>query len=118
MVLDTSEGAELLLGQAPPVAVLTRTVVATLEALRPDFIPKVQLGWRSVNFRHKRAGFICAVFPMPDHVAIIFENGRLLSSTLLEGEGKRVRFIRLNPGEDVPEDEIGLLLAEAVALKA
>jgi len=29
-----------------------------------------------------------------------------------------VRFIRLDPGKDIPEDEIAILLAEAIALKA
>ena len=35
-----------------------------------------------------------------------------------EGDGKQVRFIRFDPGATIPEDEIAILLAEAIALKA
>ncbi len=55
---------------------------------------------------------------MEDHVSLVFEHGRQLSSPLLQGDGKQVRFIRLEPGTDIPEDEIAILLAEAIALKA
>ena len=55
---------------------------------------------------------------MEDHVSLVFEHGRLLSSPLLEGDGKQVRFIRFVPGVEIPEDEIAILLAEAIALKA
>ena len=100
-----------------PVATLTRDAVRLLVDLRPDLEPRVRLGWGSVNFRHPAAGHICAIFPLEHHVSLVFEHGRLLSSPLLEGDGKQVRFIRLLPGAELPADAIGLLLAEAIALK-
>jgi hypothetical protein len=122
---DTST-TDLLLGDLrpilraypEPVAELTRQAAVALVELRPDLEAKVRLGWGSVNYRHPAAGFVCAIFPLEDHVSLVFEHGRQLSSPLLEGDGKQVRFIRLVPGAALPIDEIGLLLAEAIALRA
>ena len=50
----------------------------------------------------------------------VFEHGRLLSSPLLTSDGKvkQVRWIELRPGDDIPVDEIAILIAEAIALRA
>src|SRR5690606_1315093 len=101
-----------------PIGALASKLALTLLNLRPDLEAKARLGWGSVNYRHPVAGFVCAVFPMEDHVSLVFEHGRLLRSPLLEGEGRQVRFIRLEPGAAIPEDDIAILLAEAIALKA
>lgn len=104
----------------PPIGETARRVVATLRRLRPDLSPHVRLGWGSINFRHPRAGHICAVFPLRDRVSLYFEHGRLLGneSGLLQGNAKQVRFIPFEPGQEIPEEALGLLLAEAVALKS
>jgi hypothetical protein len=101
-----------------PIGEMANRLALTLLSLRPDLDAKARLGWGSVNYRHPRAGFVCAIFPMEDHVSLVFEHGRLLSSPLLEGDGKQVRFIRFLPGAEIPEDDIAILLAEAIALKA
>ena len=89
---------------------------------RPDLIPKVQRGWGSVNFRHPAAGFVCAVFPQAreGNVILVFEHGRLLDSPLLvdNGKVKQVRWIPFLPGAGIPVDDIAILLAEAIALRA
>lgn len=113
------QGLDELLGRfQPPIAAVMRETAELVAALRPDLEAKVKPGWGSVNFRHKRAGFVCAVFPQLDHVSLVFEHGRLLSSELLVGDTKQVRWIVLRPGEPLPEDEIGILLAEAIALRS
>lgn len=112
---------ETLLGRhSRPIATLTRGLVATIARLRPDLEGTVRLGWGSINYRHPKAGLICAVFPLADNVRLVFEHGRLLSndSGLLEGEQRQIRSIHLRPGGAIPEDELGLLLAEAVALRS
>jgi len=101
-----------------PIATLASDLALTLLSVRPDLEGKARLGWGSVNYRHPKAGFVCAIFPMEDHVSLVFEHGRLLSSPLLEGDGAQVRFIRFVPGAEIPEDEIAILLAEAIALKS
>jgi hypothetical protein len=81
---------------------------------------RVRTGWGTVNFKHPVAGFVVAVYPSTDHVAVIYQYGRLLSSPLLVGDKKvkQVRWIPLAPGDAIPEDEIGVLLVEAIALRA
>lgn len=101
-----------------PVADLAQNLALTILSVRPDLDGKARLGWGSVNYQHPKAGFVCAIFPMADHVSLVFEHGRLLSSPLLQGNGKQVRYIRFEPGDEIPEDEIAILLAEAIALKA
>ncbi len=110
---------DLLLRRIDPAIAETTTHVAELVArLRPDFEARARIGWGSVNYRHPVAGFVCAVFPMDDYVSLVFEHGRQLNSPLLQGTGKQVRFIRIARGDTVPEDELAILLAEAIALKA
>lgn len=111
---------ELLAGLPPEIAALARDTVALVQALQPELQARVRLGWRSVNFRHPVAGFVCGVFPYPDRVSLIFEQGRLLQDLegILEGDGRQVRFVRLLPGQPIPETGIALLLGEAIALRA
>ncbi|MEQ1899343.1 MAG: hypothetical protein ABL866_01275 [Devosia sp.] len=118
--MNTGDFAALLNRHERPVGALTSKLVATIQALRPDLEGTVRLGWGSVNFRHKRAGLICAVFPLAGEVRLVFEHGRLLSndSGLLQGAQRQIRSIHLKPGAAIPEAELGLLLAEAIALRS
>lgn len=110
---------DTLLARFPaPVADLTRLVTAWLVAERPDMTAQVRLGWGTVNFHHPRAGFVLAVYPRKDHVSVLFQRGRLLSSPLLVGDTRQVRWIELRPGASIPKDEIGILIVEAIALHA
>lgn len=115
------ENLDVLLDRrSPPVAALMREVVDWFVAQYPEMTAKVKLGWGAVNFHHPRAGFVIAVFPNDDRVSVIYQHGRLLSSPLLVGgeNTKQMRWIPLRPGKPVPWDEIGMLLAEAIALRA
>jgi hypothetical protein len=116
------EIAGLLERHTTVVRKLALKVIATVREVRPDMVPKVQSGWGSVNFRHPKAGFICAVFPQPKegNVILLFEQGKLLSSPLLVDNGKvrQVRWIPFAPGQKMPVDEIAILIAEAIALRS
>ena len=120
MSIAADELDPLLARFDPAIAELTRTLLAILAEVGPDLSPAVKSGWGSVNFRHGKAGFVCAVFPNRDHVSLIFEHGALLSSPLLKGQGKvkQVRWIEFRTGNDIPVDEIAILIAEAIALRA
>jgi hypothetical protein len=113
---------QLLARHERDVARQARKVIDALCELRADLTASVKLGWGSINFRHARAGHICAVFPQSKerNVIVVFEHGRLLDSPLLVDNGKvrQVRWIVFSPGDPIPMDEIGILLAEAIALKA
>ena len=104
----------------PPVAALAREMIAMLRDVRPDFSARVAFGWGTINFRHPRAGFVCAVFAARDHVSLIFQDGKLLDSPLLTDDGKvkRVRWMPFRPGDELPVDEIAILIAEAIALRS
>ncbi|HEV7290780.1 MAG TPA: DUF1801 domain-containing protein [Devosia sp.] len=109
---------ETLLAPLPAeIGGLARRLVFAVSA-HPELSGKVKFGWRSVNFRHEAVGHVCAVFPYSDRVSLYFEQGRLLEqgSGLLEGDLKKGAFLRLRPGDEIPEDTIGILLAEAIAL--
>lgn len=113
------DGLDRLLEPLPEaIGDLCRSVVSLL-ATTPGLDGSVKFGWRSVNFRHGRAGLICAVFPYEDRVAVYFEQGRMLEDPegLLQGEHlKKGRFMRLYPGDPLPEAGIAMLVGEAIAL--
>ena len=96
----------------------TRKLVATVLRIRPDFSAKVAFGWNTINFRHREAGFVSAIYLSRDHVSLVFQDGRLLDSPLLTDDGKvkKVRWIPMRPGDRIPVDEIAILYAEAIAL--
>ena len=113
---------ELLTQFSPPIAAMAADVVAAVRRIRPDLAPKVQFGWRSVNFSHPRAKFVCGVFPeaRQKDVLLGFVHGRELDSPLLQDDGKvkQFRWIRFVPGDTIPEDDVAILLAEAIALRS
>jgi hypothetical protein len=114
--------AQLLTQFSPPIAKMAAEVIAAVRRIRPDLVPKVQFGWRSVNFRHAKAKYVCGVFPeeRQGDVLLGFEHGRELDSPLLQDNGKvkQVRWIQFLPGDTIPEDDLGILLAEAIALRS
>jgi len=119
MGAGTLPGLDALLAPLPgDIADLARALVDTVGTY-PGLAGKVMPGWRSVNFRHRQAGHVCAVFPYADRVSLYFEHGRMLSDPegLLQGEGlKKGRFLRLYPGDAVPDMAVGLFIGEAIAL--
>ena len=118
--MQATELDVLLLELPAQIGQLCRAVVEIV-AGNASLIGSVKMGWKSINFRHPVAGHVCAVFPHPDRVSIYFEHGRLLEDPegLLMGDGlKKGRFLRLHPGEVIPEAAIALLVAEAIALRA
>lgn len=114
--------AELLAQFSPPVAATAADVIAAVRRIRPDLVPKVQFGWRSVNFTHPKAKYVCGVFPEERQrdVLLGFMHGRELDSPLLQDNGKvkQFRWIRFVPGDTIPEDDVAILLAEAIALRS
>ena len=105
----------------PRMAALFRQLVALVQELRPDFTHKVSHAWQTVNFHLPRRGFIMAIYgSRGDNVLLVFQDGRLLDSPLLTDDGKvkKVMWIPFAPGDDIPVDDIAILIAEAVALRS
>ena len=106
---------------APPVAKLARKLLKAVMDIRPDYVPKVSFGWQTVNFHHPKLGFMNALYlSRTGKVGLVFQDGRLLDSPLLTDDGKvkKVRWIPFEPGDDIPVDDIAILIAEAVALRS
>lgn len=104
----------------PPVAALARELVALVLDVRPDLVPKVSTGWQTVNFHHPAAKFVIALYlSRTGKVGLVFQDGRLLDHPLLvdDGKVKKVRWIPFAPGDELPVDEIAILIAEAIALR-
>ena len=105
-----------------PVARLARKLVKLVQEIRPDYAANVAFGWQTVNFKlPKGGGFINAIYlSKTGKVLLVFQDGRLLDSPLLvdDGKVKKVRWIPFAPGDDIPVDEIAILIAEAVALRS
>lgn len=101
------------------IGALSRSLADMIGAV-PGMSGAVRFGWRSINFRHERAGHVCAIFPYDERVSLYFEHGRMLDDPdgLLEGDLKKGRFITLSPERPVPGDAILVLVAEAIALRA
>ena len=115
------EGLEEILAPLPKGARALAAALVDFVGAHPSLNAKVMPGWRSVNFSHPKAGYVCALLPQAERVSLYFQHGRLLSDPegLLQGEaGKKGRILRLFPGQPVPEGEIGFFLAEAIALFA
>jgi hypothetical protein len=118
--VPSSDLDALLVRFEPPIADLTRRLVAMLHEIGPALTAAVKFGWGSVNFRHPRAGHLMALFPQQDNVLLIFEHGRLLDSPLLTDNGKvtQVRWIPFSADDLIPVDDIAILLSEAIALRS
>ena len=117
-VVPDSDLEQLFARTEPAMAETVRALATLIAEVAPSLQGMVRLGWGSVNYRHAEAGFVCAIFPMQDHVSLIFEHGRELNSPLLAGDGKQVRFIRIEPGTLPERDALAILIAEAIALRA
>jgi hypothetical protein len=108
--------AALLAGHTPQVAAAAawlREVV--LDAL-PDAREVVYRGWHGFGYHHPAAGYVCAVFPRADDVLLGFEHGVLLADPhgLLSGEGRTVRYVRVEAPGDLPAERLVELIDAAV----
>jgi hypothetical protein len=111
----------LLKDYPPAMAALFRQLVALVRDIRPDFSAKVSLAWQTVNFHLPGRGFIIAIYgARGDKVLLVFQDGRLLDSPRLTDDGKvkKVRWIPFAPGDEIPTDDVAILISEAVALRS
>jgi hypothetical protein len=96
-------------------ALITRTVTEADEA--------VYTGWRLIGYRMRdrgRSRYFCYIAPFADRVTLGFEYGVLLNNDagLLEGTGTQVRYVTIRELDDIREQELTALIAEAAAVAA
>ncbi|MER7006648.1 DUF1801 domain-containing protein [Dactylosporangium sp. NPDC000555] len=98
---------ELLEDHCASISALTRHLRDAILTARPELTERVYRGWHGLGFHHPERGYIAAVFPRADSVSVGFEHGADLPDPhgLLEGTGKRLRYLRFKPDESAPTPE-------------
>ncbi|TQN40842.1 hypothetical protein FHU33_0193 [Blastococcus colisei] len=98
-------------------------VIETVHRLRsivlgahPQLVERARTGWHSINYRDPVAGFVCALFPGPDRVQLVFEHGARLPDPEghLSGTGRQVRALDVAAGAPVDADVVTRFLDLAV----
>ena len=119
--MATDDEVDRLLADVPDgVARTVQRLRAVIRAGGPDLTEAVRTGWRSINYRDPRAGFVCAVFPSADRVQLVFEHGARLPDPhgRLVGTGRQVRALEFAAEEDVDAEVVLEYLDLAVELGA
>ncbi|SRR6266540_5743604 len=89
------------------IAELTRELRDTILSARPELSERAYKGWPGLAFHHPVRGYIGALFPRDGGVIMGFERGADLPDPhgLLEGAGRRVRYLRFTPAAGSPTPE-------------
>jgi hypothetical protein len=110
--------AALLAEHTPQVAAAAGWLREVVLGALPDAREVVYRGWHGLGYHHPAAGYLCAVFPRADDVLLGFEHGVLLEDPhgLLSGEGRTVRYVRVQAPGDPPAERLVELIDAAVAV--
>jgi hypothetical protein len=107
----------------PAIQALAEQLRALVKRTIPHVDEAVYVGWHLIGYRQRegrRSRYFCFVAPFEDHVALGFEYGVLLvnEAGLLEGRGSQVRYVTIRRVEDIREEELAALIAEAAIVAA
>jgi hypothetical protein len=114
------ERAALLAEHTAQVAAAAAWLREVVLGALPDAHEVVYRGWHGLGYHHPAAGYVCAVFPRADDVLLGFEHGVLLDDPhgLLSGEGRTVRYVRVEAAGDPPAERLVELIDAAVLVGA
>ena len=120
---DQPSPEQFLAAFPPEIRALANQLRALVTRTVPDVDEAVYTGWRLIGYRlreGRRSRYFCYVAPFADRVAIGFEYGVLLTNDagLLEGAGTQVRHVTIRHDEDIREQELAALIAEAATVAA
>ena len=109
---------ELLEGYPPEIRELVERLRVIIRETVPEAAETANPVWRSISFNHPQGGYFCGIFPELGRVNLAFEFGVLLpdSEGLLVGTGKQVRYLRLQPLDEIPLEALRVLLIAAISL--
>ncbi len=93
-------------------------IVSELRTLVFDAYPEIDEGLKWANPSYAKEGLVCYMETAKGHVNFGFYRGAELrdESKLLEGDGKKMRHVRLNRTDEIRVDELKLLIWDAVEL--
>jgi hypothetical protein len=105
---------QILDGFDPKVAALADRVRRLITGMIDGVIVYGMPGWRVIGFR--RRGYFAFIQPMPDHIRLGFEHGAALPNLggLLEGDGKRVRFVSIRTAREATSTALKTLISAAL----
>src|SRR5262245_19028108 len=108
---------------SPAIQVLADQLRTLVKRTIPNVDEAVYVGWHLIGYRvreGRRSRHFCFVAPFEDRVALGFEYGVLLTNEagLLEGNGTQVRYVTIRRVEDLHEEELAALVAEAAMAAA
>ena len=99
---------DILANHAAVVRELAESLRMLVRQAIPEATEKAYPVWRGIGYRHPKAGYFCAIFPLEDMVKLGFEYGALLPDPdrlLRPGptKGHKVRYLEIRtPGEFDP----------------
>lgn len=113
----------ILESHRPEVRAICEELRQIVKTTVPDVLEKGLRGWHAIGYTHPKAGHFCAIFPQKDFVRFALEHGASLPDPdgllrMPPTSGKQVRYIEIEPGQDIPENGIVALLHEAIWLRS
>jgi hypothetical protein len=98
---------KMLAGEPPEVVELVLRLRAVVRAAHPDLEEKINPMWHGIAYRHRRAGYVCGLFPRRGGVNVGFEHGADHPDPLgrLVGKG-RTRDVRIEVDAGPEEDDV------------
>jgi hypothetical protein len=113
--VDSASAVKAYLAKLKPAA---RMVSQTLRQLVLEAVPGIQesLKWGMPCYSHN--GMVCYISPAKAHVSFGFYRGTELTDPqgLLEGEGNKMRHVKVRSPEDIRAEQFSAWVREAVAL--
>lgn len=89
-----------------------------IHTLLPGVLETAYPGWRGIGYKYPGVGYFCGIFFRPSEptIRLGLEHGTSLPDPdgLLEGEGKRVRYITITRPEQIESGGVKRLLKAAV----
>lgn len=96
----------------------TQEIVAQLRTLVFEAYPEMEEGFKWSKPSYAKEGLVCYMQTAKTHVNFGFYRGADLrdESKLLEGDGNKMRHVRLHRTDEIRPDELKLLIWDAVEL--
>jgi hypothetical protein len=111
---------EVLLDRvSPELRAVADALRAIVRSVVPDAIERVRPGWGLIGYdvpNGRRTAYFGFVWPEPEHVHLGFEHGVAMDDPegLLQGTGRRVRWVTLHRREEIDAPALERLVGEAV----
>ncbi len=113
-----STAEDIVANHSPEVRRLVERLRTLITGTVPPATEHPYPVWHGIGYRHPQQGYFCGIFPQQDQVKVGFEYGLLLPDPegLLQGSGKRLRYMHVHNLGELREDALKALLLAAINL--